>query len=605
MAARSNRLAAELRRPEWSQANDTLEHFERFAWTLRIPDTGERLRLREWQLPPLEDYFAKTATLTPELAKPLPRVCTSAELEAFTAAGGELDPEFFQHIWEWPTGQGKSAIFGSLVLHHGTYVVPRPRVFVVGGELEHARNTTNAAAGFVLESRGRRGLLGQWWEPQEHSGGRLLPLWLDDPGIGIFARSAGRNVEQKGGSGVEGKDPTAIFVEELHRHADGGAAVNTLITKTLKAGAHGRSVRIAINTTAGTNRNSKLGRLEAQVLDEDNGATVQRPPESGTPPKRREKESIREFLDRARKVVFRPGEFYVRAIDAEGETVAHIWQVPEKVSPPKDGDDSGLQRFLEQVKRANPAEWITVKGLRRIWRSMSRFERWQFLRQHANQWVTAGLSALDRGQWWRLNVRGLTIPTGPGVRVYVGLDRASKWDSTAIVPVYKPPVGKVQVAGPVILESPRDGTRRRTRDVGKILKEMRDVWPDMVIVFDRNAGGGDVAEELEEEHGLTVIDHDQGVAFDLASMRLAEYVEEGKFEWDAPDEIREVFATQVLAAVVRETVSGRRWRGEAPDDETPADAFDALAMALHMATTEPEPDQGLDPDAFRIRRLEN
>jgi hypothetical protein len=61
---------------------------------------------------------------------------------------------------------------------------------------------------------------------------------------------------------------------------------------------------------------------------------------------------------------------------------------------------------------------------------------------------------------------------------------------------------------------------------------MRERWPDMVIVFDRNAGGGDVAEELEEDHGLTVIDHGQGTEFDLASMRLGEYVEEGKLEHD-------------------------------------------------------------------------
>jgi hypothetical protein len=253
MAARSRRLPPGIRRPEWSPENETLEHFERFAWTLRIPDTGERLRLREWQLPPLEDYFA-----------------------ARRDPGGTLVPVFFQHLWEWPTGQGKSGIFGALCLHHGTYCVPRPRVFVIGGELEHARNTTNAAAGFVYESRRRNGTLGAWWEPQEHSGGRLLPLWLDDQDVGIFARSAGRNVESKGGSSVEGKDPTAIFVEELHRHADGGAAVNTLITKTIKAGSRNRSVKVAINTTAGTNRQSKLGRLEAQVLDEENGAQVER-----------------------------------------------------------------------------------------------------------------------------------------------------------------------------------------------------------------------------------------------------------------------------------------------------------------------------------------
>jgi phage terminase large subunit-like protein len=548
MAARSRRLPPGIRLPEPSPENETLEHFERFAWTLFIPETGERLRIREWQIPPLEDWFA-----------------------------GGPDPEFFQHLWEWPTGQGKSALLGGLALHHGTYCVPKPRVFVVGGELEHARNTTNAAAGFVFESRKRNGLLGAWWEPQEHAGGRLLPLWLDDQDVGIFARSAGRNVESKGGSSVEGKNPTLILVEELHRHADGGSAVNTLIAKTIKAAAVGRVVKVGIVSTAGTNRNSQLGRLEAQVLDEKGGATVER--------------------NR------RPGEYYTRAVDADGETVAHIWAVPEHISPPKDGDSGpALEAFLEHVKRANPAEWITVRGLRRVWKALNRVGRWMFLRQNANQWVTAGFAAIDRGQWWRLKTPGLRIPSGAGTRVFVGLDRASKWDSTAIVPVWKPADGgRVRVAGAVILDSPRDGKRRRTRDVGRILEAMRERWPDMVIVFDRSHGGGDVAEELEEEHGLTVIDHSQGIPFDLASMRLGEYVEEAKLEHDGNEQL----AAHVLGAVMRSTAGGRRWRGEEPDEETPVDGFDALAMALHMATIAEDelPVQPINPEDYRIGLL--
>lgn len=547
MASRSSRLPAGCRRPTWSPANETLEHFERFAWTLFVPETGDRLRLLDWQLATLEDYFAGTAAT----------------------------PDFFQHLWEVPTGQGKSGLLGALALHHGTYCVPRPRVFVVGGELEHARNTTNAAAGFVYESRARRGLLGAWWEPQEHSGGRLLPLWLNDQDVGIFARSAGRNTERKGGSSVEGKNPTLILVEEKHRHADGGAAVNTLIAKTIKSAAVGRTVKVVTITTAGTDRQSPLGQEIAKVLDEDAGATIQRD--------------------------LRPGEYYVRAIDAEGETVAHIWEVPEHISPPRDDDPAALDDFMGHVKRANPAPWITVKTLKRVWRAMTRHGRWMFLRQNANMWVAAGLGALDRGQWWALKVKGLKIPEGKGIRVFVGLDRASKWDTTAIVPVWKPPNGgKVRVAGSVILPSPRDGTRRKTRDVGKVLEVMRERWPDMVVVFDRNHGGGDAAEELEEDHGVTIIDHSQGTPFDLASMRLAEYVEGAKFEHDGSEQL----AAQVLAAVMKETAAGKRWRGEAPDVETAIDGFDALAMALHMATMPVnDGERPFNSDDYRIQTM--
>lgn len=548
MANRSRRLPPGLRLPQWSPKNETLEHFERFAHTLWVPGAGERLRLRSWQLCKLEDYFA----------------------------GDPADPEFFSHLWLEPTGQGKSALLGALALHHGTYCVPRPRVFVIGGTFAQARNTTDAAAGFLHEARARRELLGAWWDPQEHSGGRILPLWLDDQDVGIFARSAGRTTESKGGASVEGKNPTLILVEEKHRHADGGASVNTLITKTIKAAAVGRAVKVVTATTAGTDRKSPLGRDLDRVTDEAAGAKVQRD--------------------------LRPGEYYTRAVDADGDAVAHMWEVPESISPPRDDSDSdALDTFLEHVKRANPAEWITVKGLKRIWRAMNRHGRWMFLRQNANQWVATGFAAIDRGEWWRLHKQGLKIPAGKGVRVFVGLDRASKWDSTAIVPVYKPATGSVRVAGAVILESPRDGTRRKTRDVGRLLETMRERWPDMVIVFDRSCGGGDVAEELEEKHGLTIIDHGQGTDFDLASMRLGEYVEEAKLEHDG----NQALSTQVLAAVLRETSGGKRWRGEAPDDETLIDGFDALAMALHMATTDKPVQSGPrgGPQDFRITQL--
>ena len=310
MASRSRRMPPGVRRPEPSPENDTLEHFERFCHTLIVPETGDRLRLLDWQLTVLNDYFA----------------------------GGALDPAFFQHVWEIPTGNGKSGLLGALALHHATYVASRPRVFVVGGVVAHARNTTDAAGGFINEARSRNGILGAWWESQEHTGGRLLPLWLDDDDVGIFARSAGRNVERKGGSSVEGKNPTLILVEEYHRHEDGGAAVNTLVSKTIKAAAVGRSVKVIIITTAGTDRRSPLGQKLAQLTDEDAGATVQRD--------------------------LREGEHYLRGVDSDGEVVGHIWEVPDHISPPTEDDGEELDRFLEEVVKANPAPWIDTRGLK-------------------------------------------------------------------------------------------------------------------------------------------------------------------------------------------------------------------------------------------------
>jgi hypothetical protein len=532
--------------PEADPSKETLEHFERFCYTLISPDTGERFRLRDFQLGPLEDFFA-----------------------------GGADAEFPTQLWEWPTGMGKSTLNGAIVLHHATYVVRRPRVFVVGGEFVHARNTLDAATGFVNESKRRNGILGRWWESQEIHGGRIIPLWLDDPDLGIFARSAGRTVERKGGSSVEGKDPTLIVVEELHRHQDGGAAVSTLVTKTVKSGARGRTVKALIGSTAGTDRESALGRMETEVLDEEHGAEVLRD--------------------------LRPGEYYVRALSADRETVAHIWAVPDRIQPPAAirPTEKELNAYMAEVKKANPADWITVRGLKRIWKSLTRAGKWMFLRQNCNQWVASGIAAIDKAMWAMCGKHGIQIPTGQGWKVVIGLDRASKWDSTAIVPVGKPPNGgKLRTAGAVILESPRDNTRRRTRDVGVILEMMLQKWPDATVAFDRAQGGGDVAEELEEEHGIKIVDHSQGVPFDLASMRLGEMVEGQKIEHDRNEKL----TAQVCAAVMRFVAGGKRWRGEAPDNEVLVDGFDALAMAVNVledpGTDKSKPD--LDPGDFRV-----
>lgn len=556
MSGTVRRLPNGIRPPIADPANETLEHFERFCWTLPDPDSEGRFELEAWQIPPLEDYFA----------------------------GGAL-AEFFQHLWEWPTGQGKSTLFAALAMHHGMYVVKRPRVYVVGGELEHARNTLNAAGAFVHEARNRGRALGYMWEHQEFQGGRLIPLWLANRDVGIFAKSAGRHKETEGGSSVEGKDPTLILVEELHRHRDGGTAVGVLVSKTVKSAARNQTVKVVIGTTAGTNRDSHLGRLEKSVLDEEGGATVERD--------------------------LRPGEYYTRAVDADEETVAHIWAVPEHITPPPLTESSGpeLDAYLDEVVKANPASWVSKKALKRVWKTLGRLLRWQFIRQNANQWTTAGLGAIDRGQFWHLRKPGLTIPTGPGIQVVVGLDRGYKWATTAIVPVWKPPEGRLVCSGAVILKPPEDGKPRRTKQVGFILEMMHERWPDMVVAFDRAQGGGDVAEELEEKHGITIVDHGQGVPFEFASMKLAELVEGQKIEWDvADDEQREMFANQVLSAVMKMTSGGRKWRGEAPDQSTQIDSFDGLAMAANVATS-PLPDTKRkkigtgDADDYRIEGL--
>jgi hypothetical protein len=185
--------------------------------------------------------------------------------------------------------------------------------------------------------------------------------------------------------------------------------------------------------------------------------------------------------------------------------------------------------------------------------------------------------------------------------VYVGLDTATKWDTTAIMPVWiDPKSGRPRTALGQILKSEHPGTRRRMRDVIDQLLLLKARWPSMTIVFDRNVGGGLIAEQFEEDHGLTVIDHGQGVPFDLASMLLGELVDQHGFDHDGNAEI----TAQVLAAIAKPTAMGRRWRLEQPQDGAPIDAAAAIAMATHMAfKAKAEPAERRDPADYRITSL--
>lgn len=540
MATRRVSSRRRVRLPERSPEKHTLEHFERFCYSLKLPDTYEPFRLQDFQLAKLEDYF-----------------------------NGVLES-----LWLEPTGVGKSTLLGALALHHGTYVRASPNVFVLGGLGGHGRNTLDAASGFVERSPD----LSRWWVAQEYGMGRLKSL-IDRNGK-IVVTSAGRRVGGRGGSSQEGKDPTLILVEELHRHEDNGAAVATLVSKIQKRSTGGMQVQIVHVTTAGDTLDSPLGRLVQRATDVKAGCKVQ--------------------------TNLRKGEYYRRAIDADGDLVMHEWAVPDHIQPPpKSAPKRELEAYLKHVKKAAPADMVTLRSLRLTYKALSG-EPWVFLRQNANQWVAQGSAALDRWSWnqgKRPKVDGgprLLIPEG-ATGVYVGLDTATKWASTALMPVWVDPKTKrPRTSGGVILKSREAGARRRLRDVIDVLLSMRERWPDMCVVFDRNAGGGYVAEAMEEDHGLTVIDHGQGVEFEMASMLLGEVVDQQLLLHDGNPEVTE----QVLAAVARTTYHGKRWRGEAPGDGKLIDAFDALAMALNMAMNPPDDgDTPLPLDLLRIRRL--
>jgi hypothetical protein len=524
--------------PERSVEKDCLDHFERFCFQLKLPDTFQPFRLEDWQLDALRDYFEHGA---------------------------------LEHLWLWPTGLGKSTLLGALALHHGTFVRVNPKVIILGGFGGHGRHTLNAASHFISQSP----TLSRWWVPQEYGMGRIRSLILEDNNGQIVVSAAGRRVGGRGGSGQEGEAPSMVLVEELHRHEDDGAAVRTLTTKVQKRTVGRHRVRIVHVTTAGDTLDSPLGHMVIRATAPDADVTYR-------------------------------GD-YTRAVDADGDLVMHRWAVPEEITLP-DGQTSRaeLDAFILRVKEANPGSFIMPENLRRSWKA-SQAEPWVFARQHMNQWIAQMGSAFSRWDWNQgaiLHNRliaegkpGLEIPLN-AAKVFVGLDTATSFDTTAVVPCWiDTETGRPRTAGGVILKSEDRTTKRRLRVVFDVLEAMRMRWPEMVVVFDRNMGGGLIAEELEEDFGMTVIDHGQGVPMEAASMLLGQVIAEHEIDHDGKTDITE----QVLAAVPKTTFHGKRWRLDTPRSKEPIDAAVALAMALNAAKQ--AVGITVNVDDYRIERL--
>jgi phage terminase large subunit-like protein len=455
---------------------------------------------------------------------------------------------------------GKSTLLGALALHHGTFVRINPKVIVLGGLGGHAKHTLRAAAWFISQNK----TLQHWWVAQEYGMGRIKSKIAEDAWGVIEISSAGQR-RKYGGTSQEGEAPSLVLVEELHRHEDNGAGVRTLTTKVQKRTVGKFKVRILHVTTAGESRDSPLGRMEARAMAPDSKVTEPW-----------------------------PGHYYVRAEDAEGDLVMHRWQLPEHVLPPEPTTPpEGLVAFIDQVKRANPATFITKQNLRRSWKASSS-EPWVFLRQHANQWITQHLAAISRYNWNACK-RAITIPPGVGP-VYVGLDTAMSRDTTALAPVWVSDfTGRITTAGTVVLKSEDKTTRRRMRDVMDVIEVMRQSWPDLILVFDRNAGGGLIAEQFEEDYGIQCVDHGQGPPMEFASMLLGELVANHLLDHDG----NEALDDAVLAAVAKPTFYGKRWRLDKPRSGMAIDAAVALAMGVHAAHQNlGKP--AIDPDAYRI-----
>lgn len=427
-----------------------------------------------------------------------------------------------------PKKNGKSSGCAALALWH-VLTTPDADCVIVAASREQASLVSEQCAGIVRRTKALRGAL------------RPMGVGREVRGIGKFA---GRRLKvlASDANTADGQRPTLAIVDELHRHR------TSQLYSVLRDGLPARDGRMVTISTAGEFENPDEDDPHADPLARLRLAARALPLATPYP--------------QWRYVEARTEQFYY------GEW--SLW----------DGDD--YENF-ELVKACNPASWITVEALRQQYESQS-MQLWQWLRFKCGRWVSGGedgvISAVD---WHACANPEVGIPRG--AHVFVGLDCARVYDTTAVCPVWASPSrDRIITCDAVVLRPPGGGAQLPVSEIAPTIVEMAARW-SITVVYDPAAAGGLVAEELDRL-GIDAVEFPQspqGLA--AASERLRALIVERKLTHDANPAV----TSHVLAAVQR-SVGAEGWRIAKPRrGGRHVDAAVALAMAAHVALESPAP----------------
>jgi phage terminase large subunit-like protein len=270
----------------------------------------------------------------------------------------------------------------------------------------------------------------------------------------------------------DGVIPTLCVVDELHRHHD------LRLYRTWRGKLEKRGGQIVTISTAG---------------------------EPGS-----EFEETRERIRQSATDVRRQ-ETFLRA--ASPNLVLHEWALPEK----GDIDD------LRLVKRANPFSGVTIAQLARKRESPTMTD--QHWRRFVCNLPTRGeRAAIQEAEWHRA---ATTERIPPGEPVWLGLDVAWKWDTTAAVPLWIRD-HEFRLLGPAeVLIPPRDGSSMDPHRVEHMLTELHHRNPIHTVVMDMTRAE-QLSEWIRAELGAEIIDRTQSrQAAALDYERFMEALREG------------------------------------------------------------------------------
>lgn len=287
---------------------------------------------------------------------------------------------------------------------------------------------------------------------------------------------------------------------------------------------------------------------------------------------------------------------------------------------------------LEVVKLANPASQVTIEELR-MRRDSPSTKPWQWNRFTCNLRAKGEDSAIEPEELDARRHDGLVIPSD--VRVWLGLDLGWKIDHSAIVPLGWESSMRRLVAGAITLAPPVEED-----DVVAGLLRLHETLNVVGVVYDPNAGGQQMVQQLEKgEHRLLVDDdaraeHDlppleeskvQRLRFiehsqDNAPMALAavRFDEAFRYGWVHHDGGAKCstpgcrcggWRGHVLNAALR-TLGGEKWKYDRPSEAKgrrranfPIDALTATIMANSVAVENEGRSNAINVDEYRIVQL--
>ena len=334
---------------------------------------------------------------------------------------------------------------------------------------------------------------------------------------------------------VDGVIPTLALVDELHRHKSAD------LYGVFRDGLGPRAGRMITISTAGDDEASPLGVMR-QAARELPGATRDGCHWHGRSP--------------------------------TGAYAMHEWAL----DPADDRDDMAV------VKEANPASWQTVEALARRHDSPS-MTSWQWARFACGVWLQGQDSAVKPEEWDALWEPGVEIPDGAGV--WVGVDLGWKVDTTALVPLWPEREGRHVIGPPAVLEPPGDGSLLDDRLIVSALLGMAARWRILGVVYDPNAGGQQMVQQLERDHAIRFVEHSQDNSpIALADGRLMEAIRRRSLAHDGDRTLR----MHVLNAVEK-PLGGEKFRFDRArrGPRKPIDALRALAMAHSVAVANARP----------------